>query len=89
MPKRIQQKRTKGWRMPGNAQSVAFPTKYQNPHRDVRPRCKAVQLYRDHLADHPELVEAARRELKGKDLACWCPLDDCCHADVLIELANK
>ena len=27
-------------------------------------------------------------ELKGRDLACWCPLDQPCHADVLIELAN-
>ena len=27
-------------------------------------------------------------ELKGKDLICWCsPLP--CHADVLLELANK
>ena len=27
-------------------------------------------------------------ELRGKDLACWCPLDQPCHADVLLELAN-
>jgi hypothetical protein len=27
-------------------------------------------------------------ELAGKDLACWCPLDQPCHADVLLELAN-
>lgn len=26
--------------------------------------------------------------LRGKDLACWCPLDQPCHADVLLELAN-
>jgi hypothetical protein len=25
--------------------------------------------------------------LRGKDLACWCPLDQPCHADVLLELA--
>lgn len=25
---------------------------------------------------------------KGKDLACWCPLDQPCHADVLLELTN-
>ena len=29
-----------------------------------------------------------RAELAGKDLACWCPLDSPCHADVLLELAN-
>jgi hypothetical protein len=28
-------------------------------------------------------------ELRGKDLACWCPLDKPCHADVLLEIANK
>ncbi len=27
-------------------------------------------------------------ELKGKNLACFCPLDASCHADVLLELAN-
>lgn len=27
-------------------------------------------------------------ELRGKDLACWCPLDQPCHADVLLEIAN-
>lgn len=27
-------------------------------------------------------------ELRGKDLACWCPLDRPCHADVLLEVAN-
>jgi hypothetical protein len=27
-------------------------------------------------------------ELAGHDLACWCPLDQPCHADVLLELAN-
>jgi hypothetical protein len=28
-------------------------------------------------------------DLRGKNLACWCPLDQPCHADVLLELANK
>lgn len=26
--------------------------------------------------------------LKGKDLACFCPLGKDCHADVLLQLAN-
>lgn len=35
-------------------------------------------------------AEILRRipELRGRDLACWCPLDQPCHADVLLELAN-
>lgn len=28
-------------------------------------------------------------ELRGKNLACWCPLDQPCHADVLLDLANE
>jgi hypothetical protein len=28
------------------------------------------------------------RELRGKNLACWCKPGEPCHADVLLELAN-
>ena len=28
-------------------------------------------------------------ELRGKNLACWCPIGSPCHADVLLELANQ
>ena len=28
-------------------------------------------------------------ELRGKNLACWCPPDKPCHADVLLRLANE
>jgi len=27
-------------------------------------------------------------ELRGKNLACWCRLDQPCHADVLLAIAN-
>jgi len=40
-----------------------------------------------------ELSRARRAEylalLRGHDLACWCPLDAPCHADVLLRLANE
>jgi hypothetical protein len=29
-----------------------------------------------------------RADLAGRDLACWCRLDQPCHADVLLEVAN-
>ena len=45
----------------------------------------AVELYRFNFA--PEADEI-RAQLAGRDLACWCPLDQPCHADVLLELAN-
>ena len=35
-----------------------------------------------------EWVAAHIGDLKGKNLACWCPLDGPCHADVLLRLAN-
>ena len=33
--------------------------------------------------------EAARSLLRGKALACWCATDTPCHADVLLEIANR
>jgi hypothetical protein len=33
-------------------------------------------------------VATIRAELAGRDLACWCPLDQPCHADVLLTIAN-
>jgi hypothetical protein len=34
-------------------------------------------------------VEDVKRELAGRDLACYCPLDQPCHADVLLAVANE
>lgn len=34
-------------------------------------------------------MQRLRAELAGKNLACWCPLDQPCHADVLLKLANE
>jgi hypothetical protein len=54
----------------------------------VLTRRDAVDSYRNSLLASPDEVEAVKRELAGKDLACWCPLDKACHADVLLEIAN-
>jgi len=45
----------------------------------------------DGICGYPNRNELVKRlpELRGKDLVCWCPLDKPCHADVLLELANK
>lgn len=37
----------------------------------------------------PPSTDTIVRELRGKNLACWCRPGDPCHADVLLELANK
>jgi len=34
------------------------------------------------------LLDAMLR-LRGKNLVCWCALDAPCHADVLLEIANR
>jgi len=34
------------------------------------------------------MIDDAKKELCGKNISCWCPLDQPCHADVLLELAN-
>jgi hypothetical protein len=33
-------------------------------------------------------VHARLHEIAGRDLACWCPLDQPCHVDVLLKLSN-
>lgn len=45
----------------------------------------AVRYYRN-LAG--KLGASAFEALRGKNLACYCPLDQPCHADVLLEIAN-
>lgn len=57
--------------------------------RDVAAR-RAVTMFEVALriGECRVTVEDVRRELRGKDLACWCPLGSACHADVLLEIAN-
>ncbi|MFI7640537.1 DUF4326 domain-containing protein [Nonomuraea sp. NPDC049400] len=52
----------------------------------VHVRSQVIPLYRAYLQEHPELVERARRELGGKDLACWCDPEQECHADALLDV---
>jgi hypothetical protein len=49
----------------------------------------AVDLFRAWVLSRPAQIEEYRAELRGRDLACWCPLDQPCHADVLLEIANR
>lgn len=122
-PKRIQLRRTKGWRKPEGAIVVARPTRFGNPFvvgsqcslsgfdadgmsfdgvSVTMTRSMAVEAYRDLMigrldtygSEHPDdlvyvqIWRDALDSLRGRDLACWCPLDQPCHADVLLELAN-
>ncbi len=117
MPKRIQRKREKGWKMPGDAVYVGRPTIWGNPYTvagaraagyqgtDAELAAMCIAQYRDlleRMADgrsvHTPLMTSAAinmmlssgwRALRGLDLACWCPPGQPCHADVLLDLANR
>ena len=83
---RIQLRRSKGWRKPVGAVVVARPGRWGNPYKvgvHVATAAEAVRLYRILIEGH-DLTP-----LRGHDLACWCPLNQPCHADVLLELANR
>ncbi len=121
-PKRIQRRRTRGWRMPEGAVYVGRPTRWGNPFVVERTKGGHVVLLRGVIREAPTFqfrwtksrVAAAgeavylfstalgktirageidpadlRSALRGKDLACWCPLHQPCHADVLLEIANR
>jgi hypothetical protein len=56
---------------------------------------QAVRLYEGQLRQwqaligYDDFVRFYIEPLRGKDLACWCPLNQPCHADVLLRLANE
>lgn len=68
---------------------VGRPSKWGNPIRLQREsdREHVLEEYRAYLDAHPELIEAAKVELRGKVLGCHCA-PKMCHADVLAEIAN-
>lgn len=78
---------------------VSRPSKWGNPFRVgqvlngvVIDATEAVALYRVYLDEAMRFkrgaVELDLSTLRGLDLGCFCPLDQPCHADVLLELAN-
>ena len=100
-PVRIQRKRTKGFSLQQASPNglpvvyVGRPTVYGNPFATVEEfqhwwetRGKGFVLF----ADRMDMLMGAMFQtdphpLRGKNLACWCPLDRACHADVLLEIA--
>jgi hypothetical protein len=100
MASRIQLSRRKGWRLPANTVKVDRTTKWGNPFivgkpsaysggRPVQDKRHAFVLFRAVAPDNEALVAAARAELRGKNLACWCKIGEPCHADILLEIANR
>jgi hypothetical protein len=48
-----------------------------------------IEVYRDTIVRQLQRDPNFLVPLRGKNLACWCPLDQPCHADVLLDLANR
>ena len=109
MPVRVQLKRAKGWKMPENTIKVDRSTKWGNPFKlnsqSSRLTCLSkfktlVKASHDvlyfcssDLQEYRRNVDTNVTTLRGKNLACWCPLpacggDDICHAAVLLKIAN-
>ena len=95
-PIRIQRKRTKGFKLPPNTVCVPRGTKWGNPFKigmdgigTNQDAVEAYKLWLNHTIEGQTVLIFAQRDLKGKNLACFCSLDGVCHADVLLEFANR
>ncbi|HVI40388.1 MAG TPA: DUF4326 domain-containing protein [Anaerovoracaceae bacterium] len=85
---------------PKDAVYVGRPSKWGNPFKIGGPvpglpgvkmdRQMAVAEFQNMLEDpaNSALVQSIKKELKGKDLVCWCA-PALCHASILLEIANK
>jgi hypothetical protein len=85
--KRIQRKRTQGWKMPPNTIYVGRPTKWGNPYKVGAGMglSRSLELFREHLERELKTGTLNLDELRGKNLACFCSLTQACHADILLE----
>ena len=92
-PRRIQRQRSRGWTMPANTVYVGRPSVFGNPFRitgkgDLAGRAEAVKAFAKYCRERPRFLEIVREQLRGKNLACWCTLEQSCHADILLGIAN-
>ena len=58
----------------------------------VRDHAHAAKLFCKWLFSGSDAALASRisiHVLRGRNLACWCPPGQPCHADVLLEFANR
>lgn len=65
---------------------------FPNAQGTIRDAAHAVALFEQHTGPSG-MYELNRdrlvRELRGRDLACYCPEGQPCHADVLLRRANQ
>ena len=68
---------------------IGRPGKFGNPFTIGADgdRAQVLIKYREYLRTRPDLVAAAKADLRGKVLGCWCaPLP--CHGDLLAKVAD-
>lgn len=66
---------------------ASFPTREEAVVASIKMFKKHIRTLR---GDRKMLMSFAMSgTLRGHDLVCWCPLDQPCHADVLLALANR
>jgi hypothetical protein len=82
---------------PPDAVYIGRPSKWGNPFSHLQnslaqfrteTREEAIAKYKEWILEKPELIEAAKQELRGRDLVCWCSPKPC-HGEVLLEIANS
>ncbi len=76
------------WRVGGMAHIDPCPSESNPVCFEVTPR-GAVALFRLYAEARDVFDVDWLRPLRGLDLACFCEPDEPCHADVLLELANR
>ena len=76
--------------IPADAVYIGRPSVWGNPFMIGKDgnRAEVVEKYREYIMNHAVLLTHASRELRGKDLVCFCS-PHACHGDILIEIANK
>lgn len=89
---RIRWNRFEGRPLPAQTKLVTRGSRYGNPFpaqgtKSSEANAIAVEKYRQWLREHPERVADIRENLAGWNVACACPLDWPCHADVLLRVA--
>lgn len=69
---------------------IGRPSKFGNPFSIGKDgtRDEVIDKYAEWINTQPELLKAIRKELKGKDLLCWCK-PKACHGDVILRIANE
>lgn len=85
MPDRIQIRRDRPWQTQPKALKVDRSTGFGN--FTTEGTAAAFAQWLEQLAPETRLRYLA--PLRGRSLACWCPPTSACHADVLLDWANR